>query len=263
MGTHLEAYESVLRRVGKPLHVKEIVEIARAVGLLQTGGLTPVATARSLIPAEMRKNGSRSTFVKVGPAVFGLRSQMQAGSGHQKRRGQTGSGHQKRRGQTGSGARSGKAKIASGRIAVAGRHRVVSELVLSGYEADMVDERGAAHILARKDGSVFSIRVMVASRHPGGAYIRTIKKGLVDGGSERDRLYTFLLLESRGKDDDFVTLPFSTISALIHRGRITKNKAGYQVRLATADAGATINGADVSDCLNNWDLDHLARRPAA
>lgn len=239
MGTHLEAYEGVLRRAGKPLHVKEIVEIARAVGLLQTGGRTPVATARSLIPAEMRKNGSRSTFVKAGPAVFGLRGQMQAG------------------------ARSGKGKIASGRIAVAGRHRVVSELVLRGYEADMVDEKGAAHILARKDGSVFSVRVMVASRHPSGAYIRTIKEGLVDGGGERDTLYTFLLLESRGKDDDFVTLPFSTISGLIHRGRITKNKAGYQVRLATANAGATVNGADVSDCLNNWNLDYLARRPAA
>lgn len=173
--------------------------------------------------------------------MFGLRSQM----------------------QTGAGTGSGKGKIASGRIAVAGRHRVVSELVLRGYEADMVDERGAAHILARKDGSVFSVRVMVASRHPSGAYIRTIKEGLVDGGGERDTLYTFLLLESRGKDDDFVTLPFSTISTLIRRGRITKNKAGYQVRLATANAGATVNGADASDCLNNWNLDYLARRPAA
>ena len=264
MGTHLEAYETVLRRAGKPLHVKEMVEIARAVGLLKTEGRTPVASARSLIHVEMRKNGSRSMFVKAGPAVFGLRSQMQgaAGSGsgkgaavqQERRQGRT-------RGAAGSG--SGKSKVTAGRSGAAGRHRVTSELVLRGYEAGMEGASGAAHILARKDGSVFDIRVMAMSRHPGGTYIGTIREGIADRSSERDMLYTFLLWESRGNDDDFITLPFSTISALIDKEIITKNKAGYQVRLAAANAGATINGTDVSDCLNNWDLDCLVRRPPA
>ena len=278
MGTHLEAYETVLRRAGKPLHVKEMVEIARAVGLLKTEGRTPVASARSLIHVEMRKNGSRSMFVKAGPAVFGLRSQMQGAAVQQERRqgrtrGAAGSGsgkgaavqQERRQGRTrgAAGSGSGKSKVTAGRSGAAGRHRVTSELVLRGYEAGMEGASGAAHILARKDGSVFDIRVMAMSRHPGGTYIGTIREGIADRSSERDMLYTFLLWESRGNDDDFVTLPFSTISALIDKEIITKNKAGYQVRLAAANAGATINGTDVSDCLNNWDLGCLVRRPPA
>ena len=277
MGTHLEAYETVLRRAGKPLHVKEMVEIARSVGLLQTEGRTPVASARSLIHVEMRKNGSRSTFVKAGPAVFGLRSQMQGTAVQQERRGRaraaagSGSGkgtavqQERRRGRAraAAGSGSGKSKVTAGRSGAAGRYRVTSELVLRGYEVNMEGADGAAHILARRDGSMLSIRVMAMSRHPGGAYIGTIREGIVGRSGDRDMLYTFLLWESRGNDDDFVTLPFSTIDALIDRGIITRNKAGYQVRLAATNAGATINGTDVSDCLNNWDLDHLVRRPPA
>ena len=255
MGTHLEAYETVLRRAGKPLHVKEMVEIARSVGLLQTEGRTPVASARSLIHVEMRKNGSRSTFVKAGPAVFGLRSQMQGTAVQQERR--------RGRARAAAGSGSGKSKVTAGRSGAAGRYRVTSELVLRGYEVNMEGADGAAHILARRDGSMLSIRVMAMSRHPGGAYIGTIREGIVGRSGDRDMLYTFLLWESRGNDDDFVTLPFSTIDALIDRGIITRNKAGYQVRLAATNAGATINGTDVSDCLNNWDLDHLVRRPPA
>ena len=265
MATHIEAYETVLRRAGKPLHVKEIVEIARAVGLLKTKGITPVASARSIIHVEMHKNGSRSTFVKVGPSVFGLRNQTQPAAGSVPDKPAAARRQRRRRRQTqpAAGSVPGRGRITSGRIAVAGRHRVVSELLFHGYEASTESEDGASRIIAHRDGGVFGIRVMTMGRHPAGSYIGTIKENMVGRCNELGTLHAFLLRGSRGGDDDFVTLPPGTIGALIGGGHITKNKAGYQVNLAVANSRATVKGADVSDFLNNWNLGDVARRQSA
>ena len=265
MATHIEAYETVLRRAGKPLHVKEIVEIAKAVGLLQTKGVTPVASARSIIHVEMNKNGSRSTFVKVGPSVFGLRSQTQPAAGVAPGKPAAAPRQRQRRRQTqpAAGVAPGKVRITSGRIAVAGRHRVVSELLFHGYEASTESEDGVAHIVARKDGAVFGMHVMTMGRHPAGSYIGTIKENTASRCSKRGILHVFLLKGSRGGDDDFVTLSPGTIGALIDGGHITKNKAGYQVNFAVATSRAAVKGADVSGCLNNWNLGDVARRQSA
>lgn len=122
---------------------------------------------------------------------------------------------------------------------------------------------GGAHILARRGGKTFSVHVITMSRHPAGQYIRTIREDLIRPAGERVMLYAFLLRGSRGGDDDFVTLPSGTVDLLIDKGRISKNKAGYQVRFAAADDCATVGGADVSDRLNNWDLDSPAQRQDA
>lgn len=261
----MEAIEAVLRRTDKPLHIKEAVDIAKTTGLLQPRGLTPVASAGAAIYNEIRKNGSRSVFVQVGPAVFGLRSQLQpateAAPGKRPTPPRPRRRSESRRPAT--EAAPGKKGAPAAKIAAAGRYRVASELIFRGYETDMGGGGGGAHILARRDGKTFSMHVATMSRHPAGQYIRTVREALIRPGGERPMLYTFLLRGSRGRDDDFVTLPSSTIDALIDSGRISKNKAGYQVRLAVAGGGATIGGADATSHLNNWDLDDLARRRAA
>ena len=262
---YLEAIEAVLRRAGKPLHIKEAVDIAKTTGLLQARGLTPVASAGAAIYNEMRKNGSISTFVQVGPAVFGLRSQLQPAmeTAPGKRPMPPRPRRRSRSRRPATEAAPGKKGSPAAKIAAAGRYRVASELIFRGYEADMGGGGGGVHILARRGGKTFSMHVATMSRHPAGQYIRTVREALIRPGGERPMLYTFLLRGSRGRDDDFVTLPSSTIDALIDSGRISKNKAGYQVRLAVAGNGATVGGADATSHLNNWDLDDLARRRVA
>ena len=261
----MEAIEAVLRRNGKPLHIKEAVDIAKTTGLLQTRGLTPVNGAGAAIYREMRKNGSRSVFVQVGPAVFGLRSQLQPATETAAGKRPTSPRPRKRSESRGRATEtaSGKKGAPAAKIAAAGRYRVASELIFRGYEADMGGGGGGAHILARGGGRTFSMHVITMSRHPAGQYIRTVREALIRPGGERPMLYTFLLRGSRGRDDDFVTLSSSTIDALIDKGNISKNKAGYQVRLAVAGGGATVGGVDATSHLNNWNLDDLARRRAA
>ena len=262
---YLEAIEAVLRRNGKPLHIKEAVDIAKTTGLLQTRGLTPVNGAGAAIYREMRKNGSRSVFVQVGPAVFGLRNQLQPATETAAGKGPTSPRPRKRSESRGRATETAPDKkgAPAAKIAAAGRYRVASELIFRGYEADMGGGGGGAHILARGGGKTFSMHVITMSRHPAGQYIRTVREALIRPGGERPMLYTFLLRGSRGRDDDFVTLSSSTIDALIDRGNISKNKAGYQVRLAVAGGGATVGGVDATSHLNNWNLDDLARRRAA
>lgn len=261
----MEAIEAVLRRNGKPLHIKEAVDIAKTTGLLQTRGLTPVNGAGAAIYREMRKNGSRSVFVQVGPAVFGLRSQLQPATETAAGKRPTSPRPRKRSESRGRATETAPDKkgAPAAKIAAAGRYRVASELIFRGYEADMGGGGGGAHILARGGGKTFSMHVITMSRHPAGQYIRTVREALIRPGGERPMLYTFLLRGSRGRDDDFVTLSSSTIDALIDRGNISKNKAGYQVRLAVAGGGATVGGVDATSHLNNWNLDDLARRRAA
>ena len=63
----------ILRGAGKPLHAKEIAEQIMAAGLWQAGGKTPDATVSARLYSDIKNNGDKSPFVKVGPQTFALR----------------------------------------------------------------------------------------------------------------------------------------------------------------------------------------------
>ena len=73
MMTFTEAAVEVLRLVGRPLHYKEITEIAIEKNLLSHVGKTPEITMSARLATMVRKDRGEAPIIKVKPGVFGLR----------------------------------------------------------------------------------------------------------------------------------------------------------------------------------------------
>ncbi len=71
--TFIEAAAEVLRQVGKPLHYKEITELAIAKNLLSHVGKTPEVTMSHRLTSAVKKADKEIPIVKVKPGVFALR----------------------------------------------------------------------------------------------------------------------------------------------------------------------------------------------
>jgi len=63
----------VLHQAGTALHAKDIAEQIMAAGLWQSEGKTPDATVSARLYSDIKNNGDKSPFVKVGPQTFALR----------------------------------------------------------------------------------------------------------------------------------------------------------------------------------------------
>ena len=63
----------VLKEAGKPLHATEIAERILKADLWKSDGKTPEATVSARLYRDIKKNGDKSPFIKVGPQIFALR----------------------------------------------------------------------------------------------------------------------------------------------------------------------------------------------
>jgi len=70
--TYLRAAYKVLKKKKKPLHSKEILEIALKKKLIKTEGKTPWATMNAVLNEDINNN-QRSPFVKLGSSTFYLK----------------------------------------------------------------------------------------------------------------------------------------------------------------------------------------------
>lgn len=70
--TFLDAAYEILKIEGKPLKPEDITRRALDLGLLRTKGKTPAYTMAASLHCDVRDNGPRSRFIKVGPNLFGL-----------------------------------------------------------------------------------------------------------------------------------------------------------------------------------------------
>ena len=71
--TFTEAAAHVLRLVGKPLHYKEITDVAIEKNLLSHVGKSPEVTMGARLAAVVKKTESETPLVRVKPGVFALR----------------------------------------------------------------------------------------------------------------------------------------------------------------------------------------------
>ena len=71
----------VLQQAGTELHAKDIAEQIMAAGLWQSEGKTPDATVSARLYSDIKNNGDKSPFVKVGPQTFALRDSAEIPSG--------------------------------------------------------------------------------------------------------------------------------------------------------------------------------------
>jgi len=72
MNVKIAAIE-ILKKAGTPLHAKVIAEKIIASDLWRTEGKTPEATVSAMLYSDIKKNGNKSSFKKVGPQTFALR----------------------------------------------------------------------------------------------------------------------------------------------------------------------------------------------
>ena len=68
-----DAAVEILKGAGKPLHAKEIAKRIIDGGLWKSEGKTPDATVSARLYSDIKSNGDKSSFVKVGPQTFALR----------------------------------------------------------------------------------------------------------------------------------------------------------------------------------------------
>jgi len=71
--TFTEAAAEVLRLAGKPLHYKEITELAIEKNLLSHVGKSPEVTMGARLAALLKKEDKNNPIVRVKPGVFALR----------------------------------------------------------------------------------------------------------------------------------------------------------------------------------------------
>src|SRR5437899_11280327 len=71
--TFTDAAAEVLRLVGKPLHYKEITELAIEKNLLSHVGKSPEVTMGARLAALLKKEDKTNPIVRVKPGVFALR----------------------------------------------------------------------------------------------------------------------------------------------------------------------------------------------
>jgi hypothetical protein len=71
MNTFRDIAYQILKEAGKPLHSKEITEIALEKGLMTTGK-TPESTMYAILIVDINSKKEKSLFVKTAPSVFGL-----------------------------------------------------------------------------------------------------------------------------------------------------------------------------------------------
>jgi restriction system protein len=63
-----------LLRAGGPKHYQALTEEIIAKGLASSSSKTPAASLNAVIAVDIKRNGTKSTFVRVRPGVFGLRA---------------------------------------------------------------------------------------------------------------------------------------------------------------------------------------------
>ena len=215
---------------------------------------------------DIKKNGEAATFRQVGRNAFEIHPNAKD------RVGDPGGGGRGDPGQDGADdgtasasgllAKGGKADpeqddaqdaAGSRRIGMAGRFRVMSELLFRGYGADQSGAGDGIDIRASKGRNNFRIRVKAVTKNNNDRYITSIKKRLFDKNDAPNMYYVFVLRDP-GNDIDFVVMSSRDIKKRIGGGDITSNLAGYQASFKKDGDEIFLGSRDVELYRNDWDL---------
>ena len=236
MASYKDAAAAVLSEAGRPLSAAEITKRAIDGGILDAKGATPEASMGAAIYMEIKKLGEKSRFEKAGSATFKLRHP-----------------HPEPDPEPDEPAEHADEDNPESRyIGVAGEHRVISELLFRGYDANKKSMDDGIDIMASKNGHPFNVQVNTV---PGkkGRYITRIGKKPFRRYHSLQTYYVFVLRDA-GNRLDFVTLSSKEIKKRIDAGDITDNKAGYQTSFARRGDKIFLGNYDLAQCMNDWDL---------
>lgn len=140
------------------------------------------------------------------------------------------------------------------RIGAAGEFRVMSELLLRGYNADRITIDSGIDIRATKGKNVYEIQVKTMTEKKNDkSFITTIKPEAFERASGPNVYYIFVL-RSRYNHIKYITISNKEMKNRIKDGSITTNKAGYQVRFTVKDGSHFLSKKNVGELVNDWNL---------
>lgn len=274
MSRYLDAAHAVLQKAGRPLTADEIVGVALKEGLIVAKGRTPGTTMGALLYTDIKRDGSR--FAKSGPGLFRLSGAGAPPPGERAQGdGENGAkGTRKRTAGAVGEAKYGGQQAAAGlyalqdirkidepsgndyqrRIGAAGELRVMSELLLRGYNADHITIDNGIDIRATKGKNVYDIQVKtVTELRTGNKFVTTIRKEAFERAGGPQVYYVFVL-RNRHNGITYVTASNKAMKTMIQNGSITTNKAGYQAQFTVKDESLFLRNENVDEHVNDWDF---------
>jgi len=194
----------VLSEAKKPLHYKEITQIALESEILKTNGKTPAASMNAQLITEINSRGAKSDFVKTAPATFALNPNKKAIELQKNT-------YKKKKLET--------EKIGSGFTGKAGEHYVTSELLFRGFNASIMSVDIGMDIIATKNNKLFSLQVKTSNLLGSNSYIFDMRKVSLERDHAGNIFYVFVMIHP-DSSKSAVILTSNKIEELIHSNAI-------------------------------------------
>ncbi len=232
----------VLKQAKKPLHYKEITEIALEKGLLETDGKTPEASMNAQIIMDIKNKGKASDFIKTDTATFAFNPNKKT--------------------LTDTKAiekdeiEEEKIVVESGFTGKAGEHLVCSHLLFLGFNASIMSVDVGLDIVATKKGKMFGIQVKTSNLNSFKTYVFDIRKASFERHDSGNIYYIFVL--HGDSENNFLILPFHEVEKLVQQKIILEVGHGkrYRVNIKFRDDKVYLGNLDndMEYYLNNWKL---------
>ena len=234
-----EAIEKILADAGRPLHYKEITDIALRRKLINPTP-RPAATVSARLSTEMKK-GSESVFIKV-PGRPGMYALKNVGGAPQR------NPHPKQK-------LTNPSRI-NLQVGKAGEYLVASELLFRGFDIWIPRVDSGTDLVAEKDGRRFDIQVKTGNALPGGYYQMLIGIRPFNRRNHSGTFYVFVM-RSDGSTS-CVVLPSADIEKMVDQGNVKKTADKYIVVKFFPHEGTYFlgrkDGQNVGYNINNWGI---------
>ncbi len=234
---------TILKNAKKPLHYREITQLALEKGILQTEGKTPESSMNAQIVTDIKIKKQDSPFIKTAPATFALNPNLK-----EPRKVERIEEKEKEQEE--------KISIESGFVGKGGEHLVCSELLFRGFNASIMSVDVGIDIVATKENQMFGIQVKTSNLNKFNTYVFDVRRVSFERHNSGNIFYIFVLHEEN--DNKFLILPSHEVERKVFEKAILEIGAGkrYRVNIKIREEDIYLGNMDheVSYFLNNWGL---------
>ena len=232
-----EAIEKILTDAGRPLHYKEITNIALRDNLINSTP-RPEATVSARLSIEMKK-GAESAFTRVSAGTYALKGPSRIPPPPPPP----------------------KAKISQPagtnlQVGKAGEYMVASELLFRGFDISIPSVDSGTDLVAEKDRKRFNIQVKTGNLLQGGFYQMSIGIKSFNRQSQSGMFYVFVMRD--GESKRCVVLSSGDIERMVDQGTVKKSAGKYYVVRFFPHEGTYClgrkDGEDMRFNIDNWGI---------
>ncbi|MDA8040955.1 MAG: HTH domain-containing protein [Pirellulales bacterium] len=237
MSSFRESAIEVLSKSSKPLHYENITKEALKLNLLETDGLNPARTMISIISMDIKKNKTKSIFLRTGPGKFKINPRYT----------------ETHIIDNNFDLENSLSGIKNHYLGKFGEHRVLSELLLREYNSSIMSVDEGIDIVAIKEEKQYSIQVKTSNAR-NGKYIADISVSSYQRHNHSNTFYIFVLM---GKKIHFLILPYHELRKNIKEGNVAVIDRGKKYRCTITISGNIVylggKGHDISYHKDDWE----------